>query len=256
MSVRVDYDAIAHLYDDRRRDYQADTRLEAFIAERHVGRSDPVRILDVGCGTGKQLAADRTRFGRATLVGVDRSAGMLAVARARDASVIWIRGDAGALPLQSASFDYATNQFSYPHIADKNAFAAEIFRVLRPGGRFVITNIDPWAMDHWILYRYFPDARALDERDFLPQIELERLLAGAGFTRVAATSADLSKDEALESFFASVSRRHTASQLMAISDTAYEAGLRRVRDAVAAAGGGTVVRSAFVLLTIVADKPE
>lgn len=256
MSVRVDYDAIAHLYDDRRRDHQPDARLESFIAERHVGRPDAVRVLDVGCGTGKQLAADRARFGRATLVGVDRSAGMLAVARGRDASVIWIRGDAQALPLRSATFDYATNQFVYPHIADKKAFAAEVFRVLRPGGRFVITNIDPWAMEHWILYRYFPDGRALDERDFLPRTELERVLAGAGFTRISATSADLSRDEDLESFFASVSQRHTTSQLIAMSDAAYEAGLRRIRDAVAAAGGSTLVRSEFVLLTIAADKPE
>ena len=256
MTTRVDYDAIAHLYDERRRDHAPDTRLEAFIAERHAGRAAGVRVLDVGCGTGKQLAANRARFGSIRLVGVDRSAGMLSIARARDASVTWIEGDAQALPFRSAAFDYATNQFSYPHIADKPRFAAEVFRVLRPGGRFVLTNIDPWAMEHWILYRYFPDGRALDDRDFLPRAGLERLLGDAGFTRITGTSVDLSADEDLEAFLAYASKRYSASQLMAMPDASYEAGLRRVRDALAAAGGQAAMRSEFVVLTITADKPD
>jgi ubiquinone/menaquinone biosynthesis C-methylase UbiE len=191
-----------------------------------------------------------------TLVGVDRSAGMLAVARARDRTVAWIRGDAQALPLRAAAFDYATNQFSYPHIADKQAFVREIFRVLRPGGRFVLTNIDPWAMEDWILYRYFPEGRTLDDRDFLPRAGLERLIADAGFSRISVTSVDRSSNEDLEAFLAFASRRHVASQLIAMSDAAYEAGLRRVRDALETAGGRSVVRSEFVILTIAADKPE
>ena len=70
--------------------------------------------------------------------------------------------------MASASFHYVTNQFSYPHIGDKRSFLAEVFRVLGPGGRFVLTNIDPWSMTGWALYRYFPESFALDERYFLP----------------------------------------------------------------------------------------
>ena len=142
MSTRLDYDTIAEVYDDRRRDYAADDRLTAFLEERGLSPSN-TRVLDVGCGTGKQLAANRGRYPRARLVGVDRSAGMLRVARRRAPDVVWVQGDAQRLPLPTAAFDYATNQFSYPHIPDKAAFAAEVFRVLRPGGRMVVTNIDP-----------------------------------------------------------------------------------------------------------------
>jgi ubiquinone/menaquinone biosynthesis C-methylase UbiE len=252
MSIRVDYDLIAPYYDDRRRDHAADARLSAYLASRGLP-SAGARVLDIGCGTGKQLAADRCHFPGMRLVGVDFSAGMLRVARERDAAVAWIQGDAQALPLASGSFDYATNQFSYPHIADKRAFAGEVFRVLRPGGRFVLTNIDPWAMDGWALYRYFPEARALDARDFLRPAGLASLLAAAGFTAIDVATDSRSESHELRALLASASKRHSASQLIAIPDAAYRAGLLRMRDDVAR--GITAVESAFAVLTIQADRP-
>jgi ubiquinone/menaquinone biosynthesis C-methylase UbiE len=252
MSIRVDYDAIAHLYDEPRRDHQPDARLEAFATERGDSR---LRVLDVGCGTGKQLAANRRHFEHMTFAGVDRSSGMLRIAHARGDGVYWIHGDAEALPLATHTFDYATNQFSYPHIGDKRRFVAEMFRVLRPGGRFVLTNIDPWAMPDWIIYRFFPEARALDDRDYLTRDALRELFARAGFTAIDVSTRDLSRDEDLSAFESYSSSRHQASQFMAIPDAAYEAGFRRVREACVRSGPGAVVRSTFVVITIQADKP-
>jgi SAM-dependent methyltransferase len=220
MSIRVNYDLIAPHYDDRRRDHAAD--------------------------------ANRRQFPGMRLIGVDFSAGMLRVARERDAGVAWIQGDAQALPLASGVFDYATNQFSYPHIADTRAFAREVFRVLRPGGRFVLTNIDPWAMEGWALYRYFPEARALDARDFLPPADLAGLLGAAGFTGIDVTVAHRSERHELDALLASASKRHSASQLIAMPDAAYEAGLQRMRDDIAR--GVTAVESPFAVLTIQADR--
>jgi ubiquinone/menaquinone biosynthesis C-methylase UbiE len=254
VSTRLDYDAIADVYDDRRRDHLPDPALAAFMAER-VLPARLTRVLDVGCGTGKQLAADQDRYGPMTLVGVDRSAGMLRVARRRAPGVTWLNADAAALPLASNVFHYATNQFSYPHVEHKRAFAAEVFRVLRPGGRFVLTNIDPWAMADWALYRYFPEARALDARDFLPPAGLRALLAEAGFTAIAASSVDRSEPQVLDDVLASAAVRHSASQFMAIADGAYEAGLARLRDDVRRSPGARVP-SQFVVITVTADKPD
>ena len=254
MSSRVDYDAIAHLYDEPRRDHAPDRLLEKFLAERRSGPAADVRVLDVGCGTGKQLASNRARFGKMTLVGVDRSAGMLRIARAREAGVAWIQGDAQALPVGSRTVDYATNQFSYPHISDKTQFVSEIFRVLRPGGRFVLTNIDPWAMEQWIIYRYFPEARAPDERDYLTKASLVNLLAEVGFVDIETSTRDLSRDEDLARFHAYATQRHSASQFLALPDAVYEAGLGRVREHLSVAGAGVTVPSEFVILTVSADK--
>ena len=254
MSSRVDYDAIAHLYDEPRRDHAPDRLLEEFLAQRRAGLAPDVRVLDVGCGTGKQLASNRARFGKMTMVGVDRSAGMLRIARAREPEVAWILGDAHALPVGSGTVDYATNQFSYPHIRDKTRFASEIFRVLRPGGRFVLTNIDPWAMEQWIIYRYFPEARALDERDYLTKASLVNLLAEVGFVDIETSTRDLSRDEDLARFHAYATQRHSASQFLALPDAVYEAGLGRVREHLSVAGAGVTVPSEFVILTVSADK--
>jgi ubiquinone/menaquinone biosynthesis C-methylase UbiE len=252
--MRVDYDTIAHLYDERRRDHPPDRLLEEFLAEHRAGPATDACVLDVGCGTGKQLASNRARFGNMTLIGIDRSAGMLRIARAREPRVAWIQGDAQDLPLGSGTIAYATNQFSYPHIRDKTRFVSEIHRVLRPGGRFVLTNIDPWAMEQWIIYRYFPEARALDERDYLTKATLVKLLADTGFATIQTSTRDLSRDEDLAQFHAYAAQRHSASQFLALSDAAYEAGLGRVRDHLSAARAGVTVPSQFVILTISADK--
>ena len=215
-----------------------------------------MRVLDVGCGTGRQLAANRTRLPRATLVGVDRFVGMLRIAARRSPDIGWVHGDGADLPLASSSVDYATNQFSYQHIAEQERFVQEMQRVLRPGGRFVMTNIDPWSMPDWSIYRYFPEALDLDGDDFLPADVFAAYLHEAGFSNVAIERRTIRRDEPLTDFLAYASERHRASQLMAISDDAYDAGLERIRADVAEAGSRPVTADSGVSLVIVSgDRP-
>src|SRR5204862_4533 len=82
--------------------------------------------------------------------------------------------------------------------------------------RFVLINIDPWSMTAWPMYRYFPDALALDQRDFLPVARLTALLAAAGFDSVRATLFNRPQPGGLAALLSSASRRHSASQLVAI----------------------------------------
>jgi ubiquinone/menaquinone biosynthesis C-methylase UbiE len=247
--MRLDYDPIAHLYDERTRDHTVDAHLIAFLAGR-----DPagVRVVDVGCGTGKQLAANRGAFAHLPLIGVDVSFNMLRVARDRAPSVLWTQGDGQALPLTSASADYVTNQFSYAHIPDKLAFFSEVFRVLRQSGRFVLRNIDPWSMPDWIIYRFFPEARAVDYVDFLPVDTLVALLRQAGFAHVEVDRSEDSKQESLREFLAR--GRHTASQFNVIPDAAYEAGRRRVHEALGDGRTDVTLTSRAALIAIRADK--
>lgn len=247
--MRIDYDKIAHLYDEPLRDHAVDDRLVAFAAGRPDARRT-LRVLDIGCGTGKQLAANRVAFPQAQLIGVDRSRQMLRVAARRCASVAWLQADAVALPLVSRSVDYATSQYSYQHVARTASFLAEVVRVLTPGGRFVMTNIDPWAMPGWLVYRYFPGAWERDQRDFLRVEEFSALMELAGFSGVEVSRTDLSRDERLRDFLGYASARHRASQLTAISDAEYEQGLARLREECERERGAAVERSQFVRVVI------
>ena len=77
---RVDYDAVAPLYDEPERDHDVDPDFVGFLDARGASVTSTLRILDVGCGTGSQLAANRRRFPDMVMVGVDRFAGMLRIA--------------------------------------------------------------------------------------------------------------------------------------------------------------------------------
>lgn len=253
---RVNYDQIAHLYDEPWRDHPVDPHLLAYLDENPSLKPAIMSLLDVGCGTGKQQTANKTRFPDALVVGLDRFMGMLQVARQRGTGVAWTQGNGLSLPFPSHRFDYITNQFSYPHIPDKPQFIEEIFRVLKSRGRFALTNIDPWQMDDWPIYQFFPAARALDERDFWPVERLKALFQAAGFVNIQLHRDNRAIEQTLEEFWTYASQRHRSSQFIAIPDAEYQAGLERIQARLAK---NQDVPETFVwqlcLVTITGDKP-
>jgi ubiquinone/menaquinone biosynthesis C-methylase UbiE len=74
---RIDYDAVAAQYDEPARDHRVDEHLRTYVQRRGQPLQRRLRVLDVGCGTGKQLTADREALGTLQFVGLDRSHGML-----------------------------------------------------------------------------------------------------------------------------------------------------------------------------------
>ncbi|MFA4945735.1 MAG: methyltransferase domain-containing protein [Lentisphaeria bacterium] len=107
------------------------------------------RVLDVGCGTGvlTRLVAQRLSEPDACAVGLDAAPEMIQVARRRAAGQPHLRFDVGvaeALAYGDASFDAAISTFFFHHIAAdlKRRSLAELRRVLKPGGKLVIVDVD------------------------------------------------------------------------------------------------------------------
>lgn len=106
-----------------------------------VGPGDTV--LDVACGTGVAAREALRRVGdRGSVVGFDRNPGMLAVARRKRPEASWQEGMAERLPFADGSFDAVLCQFGLMFFEDRKAALAEMWRVLRPGGRLVVAVWD------------------------------------------------------------------------------------------------------------------
>lgn len=148
-------------------------------------------VLDVGCGPGylTSLAAQAAPAGRA--VGVDVSEPMVAEATRKRASAncSFMVGKAEALDLPDASFDVVLSSLAIHHIpedARAQAFA-EMFRVLRPGGRALIADFQP-PKGH--LARHLVGATAGETMRDNPVERIAPMLGDAGFQvgRITRTS--------------------------------------------------------------------
>ena len=253
--ARVDYDLIAHQYDGQPyRQKQVDPDLLSFLAQRSQPFSE-LSLLDMGCGTGNQLAAHRPILPGATLVGVDLFQGMLRQAVPKSDQVYWVQGDNAAPPFPDRSFDYISNQFSFHHVRDQHAMIHAVFRLLRPNGRFVMANICPRRMPEWIYYRYFPDAYDVDLRDFMPVPDLAALLETAGFVNIQLDFTDIDETLNLREFLESIHDRQHCSQLIGLSEVQFQSGAQRVIQDIEDAGGEPVLaHSKVCLLKLRAEK--
>ncbi|MBJ3774663.1 class I SAM-dependent methyltransferase [Acuticoccus mangrovi] len=113
-----------------------------------VAPSAGATLLDLACGTGILARTARRRLGSAArVVGLDLSAAMIEVAAGVDdpaaGACEWVVGSALALPFADASFSDVLCQQGMQYVPDVEAAAAEIHRVLKPGGRVALTVWGP-----------------------------------------------------------------------------------------------------------------
>lgn len=120
------------------------------------------RVLDVASGTGDVAIEFERRSMAGTIVGLDRSPGMLAVANRKlqrlrlDRKVKLVESDALKLPFDDGVFDVAAIAFGLRNLPDYAAGVGEMARVLRPGGRLLVMEFFPPGGGLWsILYRLY-----------------------------------------------------------------------------------------------------
>ncbi len=116
---------------------------ETFIASLNIPPG--ARVLDVACGTGN-LAIPAARHG-AIVTGVDIAPNLLVQARERAVAenlpATFDEGDAEQLPYPNSSFDIVVSMFGAMFAPRPEVVAAELARVLKPGGRLAMANWNP-----------------------------------------------------------------------------------------------------------------
>lgn len=126
-----------------------------------IQAAQPKTILDIATGTG-DLAIMMGKKTTAQITGLDLSAGMLDVGRKKveqeglSARIEMIQGDSESLPFDDNSFDCVTVSFGVRNFEHLEQGLAEIYRILKPGGTFVILEFSyPTTFPMKQLYTFY-----------------------------------------------------------------------------------------------------
>ncbi|WP_191858845.1 bifunctional demethylmenaquinone methyltransferase/2-methoxy-6-polyprenyl-1,4-benzoquinol methylase UbiE [Hanstruepera ponticola] len=142
---------VAKMFDNISGDYDGLNRVISFgidISWRKkvvaiVSEKNPENILDIATGTG-DLAINLTETNAKTIIGLDISSGMLEIGKQKirkkglENTVELVLGDSENMPFEDNYFDAITVAFGIRNFETLEKGLAEIYRVLKPGGTFVI----------------------------------------------------------------------------------------------------------------------
>ena len=182
-------------------------------------------VLDVGCGPGHVVARLVDRWG-ADAVGIDRSPAMVDEARrAFGGRARFECADVASLPFEDGRFDTVLARMMV-HLVDRDAAFLELARVLRPGGRLVVTTADPDRIESFWLTRFFPSFAGVELARFPTAAALAAELEGAGFRDIDAQTLALPRTYRREEALAKI-RGRAYSTFALIDDDEFAAGLAR-----------------------------
>jgi len=119
-------------------------------------QASDLRVLDIGCGTGRFAGRALAHLPNAQVWGLDLSNGMLRHAEARShdygGRLHIVQGDSERLPFGDNSFDVVTCSHSFHHYPHQDKVLAEMHRVLRPDGRLLLIDGDRDRLWGWFVF--------------------------------------------------------------------------------------------------------
>lgn len=131
------YDKYASLYDEKLA--FLDT-FEQGMMGKIIGDVSGKKVLDAGCGTGRMIKKLLEKG--AIVTGADISPEMLKIAKKKFDKAEFVEADIEKLPFKDESFDVVVASFVIVHLKDLKKAFDEVYRVLKPGGSFIVTNVN------------------------------------------------------------------------------------------------------------------
>jgi SAM-dependent methyltransferase len=162
---------------------------------------------------------------------------MLLQAQQRDAPLCLAQGRASRLAFPAA-FDLVYCVNAIHHFQEPRTFVEEARRLLRPNGALAVIGMDPRAhRDRWYIYDYFENTYEIDLARMPSWGAVTDWMVAAGLTRLEWRLVEHIVDckvgpAVLDDPFL---KKEAVSQLALLTNEAYEAGLRRIESALAAA---------------------
>ena len=192
-----------------------------------AGLDEDSTVLDLGCGTGIYTIGIDLRT-RATMCGLDPSAGMLRQARAKTASVHWFNAVGEAVPLRQGVFDCVFSSQVWHHIADRQGTADECGRVLRPGGTVVIRTISHAQLRRKVVFEFFPEILDNQLRVYPLEEDFNGYFANTGFASTEHLAYELERYQSASEFI-EIAQKKLWSMFRPISEEGLKAGVEKLR---------------------------
>ena len=171
----------------------ADLGLSCGVPVEHAGLEAGQTVLDLGSGAGLDVFVARNEVGeQGHVIGVDMTAEMIAKARENTKqsgfeNVEFRLGEIEHLPVLTESVDVVISNCVLNLVPDKQRAFAEIFRVLKPGGHFCISDIvSSQKLPEWL--KVIAEAYAGCVSGAIPRHEYLQLIQETGFSNIEVAS--------------------------------------------------------------------
>ena len=133
------------------------------------------QALEVGCGFGNGISLIKKHFSAKHITAIDFDSAMVEATKSRYQDVDWlnvINADGTHLPFEDDSFSMVFNFAVFHHIPNWQQAVAEVYRVLKPNGYFLIEDLYQMAICNPISKRLFehPQLNRFDHRQLVEQL--------------------------------------------------------------------------------------